>query len=245
MPKAERQVPLHLQISGHYNRKILDGEIKSGERLPSMRAIQAEWEVGLPTAQRAIDYLKTEGLVRTGPDGTFVNGHRVKYGPQQRARAVRYSAAERVEMRAAGMASAPAYIAPILNLLEAKPGLWPVLRREWVTYEDGDAPFMLSVTWCRPEASDVVPELLELAPLPDPAGAAKMIADRTGLDEPKGEYSVESRPPKDDGREGPLLRLPAGDWVLAVVATLTSGGDVIEYREEVIHGERVIGFEEP
>ena len=148
-------------------------------------------------------------------------------------------------LRAAGMASAPAYIAPILNLLEAKPGLWPVLRREWVTYEDGDAPFMLSVTWCRPEASDVVPELLELAPLPDPAGAAKMIADRTGLDEPKGEYSVESRPPKDDGREGPLLRLPAGDWVLAVVATLTSGGDVIEYREEVIHGERVIGFEEP
>ena len=64
MPKAQRNEPLHLQIAGHYKRKILDGEIGSGQQLPSVREIRDQWEVGQQTAQRAIEHLKTEGLVR-------------------------------------------------------------------------------------------------------------------------------------------------------------------------------------
>lgn len=240
MPRAQRQEPLHLQISSHYKRKILDGEIRSGERLPSMRAIQAEWGVGLPTAQRAIDHLKTEGLVRTGPEGTFVNGHRAKHGPQQRMRAAGFPAAERVEMLAAEMINAPVYVVPILDPLEVKPGFYPVIRREWVTYEDGDVPFMLSVSWCRAEDSTAVPELLELAPLPDPGGAAKLIAERTGRKVTWGRSGREARPVRDDGREAPLLRLPAGAHVLAEVYQWASGDDVLEYGEYILIEGRVI-----
>jgi DNA-binding GntR family transcriptional regulator len=234
MPEIERRVPQHLQVAGYYKRQILDGEIRSGDRIPSVRDIMAQWKVSHQTAQRAIEYLsKVEGLVRTGPDGTFVNGHRVKYGPQQRARAKHFPATEREEVLAAGMAEAPPYIVPILGLLEAWPGFFPVLRREWVTYENGDIPFLLTVSWCMPESASAVPELLDRSRLPDPAGAASLIAARTGREEPVGRFAFEPRPPKDDGREIPLLRLPPGDWVGAVVSTWTSGEAVIEYREEV------------
>ena len=87
MPEIERREPQHLQIASYYKRQILDGEIGSGDRLPSVRAIAAEWHVSHGIAQRAVEHLKTEGLVRTGADGTFANGHRAKYGPQQRMRA--------------------------------------------------------------------------------------------------------------------------------------------------------------
>jgi len=241
MPRAERQVPLHLQISSHYKRKILDGEIRSGDRLPSLRAITVEWGVGLPTAQRAIDYLRTEGLVRTGPEGTFANGHRAKYGPQQRMRAAVAPAGEQVEMRYAGLAEAPAYVVPVLGLLEVKPRFWPVIRREWVIREDDGRPYMLAVSWSAPEVAESAPELLALAPLAVPE--AKLIAERTGREVTWGHCGREARQVKDDGREGPLLHLPPDACVLAEVYTWGSGEDVLEYGEYVVIPDRVIESE--
>ena len=240
MPRAERSEPLHLQIASHYKRKILDGEIRSGQQLPSVREISAEWDVGHQTAQRAILHLKTEGLVRTGPDGTFANGHRAKYGPQQRLRAATFPSAERAEVTAAGLVAAPAYIAPILGLLEVKPGFWPVIRREWVTYEGGDAPFMLSVSWFSPEYADAVPELLDPGTPLDSGHGAKLITARTGRPVTGGRASREARRVKDDGREGPLLRLAPGAPVLAEVYQWWSGDDVLEYGEYVLPEGRVI-----
>ena len=240
MPRAQRQEPLHLQISGHYKRMILDGEIRSGERLPSLRTITAEWGVGLPTAQRAIDHLKTEGLVRTSPEGTFANGHRTKYGPQQRMRMAAFPAAERIEARAAELVSAPAYVVPILDPLEAMAGFWPVVRREWVIYEDGDVPYVLWVSWSPAEAAEAVPELLDMQAQLDPGGVAKLISERTGRPITWGHSSREARPVKDDGREGPLLRLPGGAHVLAEVYQWASGDDVLEYGEFIVPEGRVI-----
>ena len=240
MPEIERREPQHLQIASYYKRQILDGEIRSGDQLPSVRAIGAEWHVAHGIAQRAVEHLKTEGLVRTGPDGTFANGHRAKYGPQQRLRAANFPAAERVEILTAGMIEAPAYVVPILGLLEVKPGFYPVIRREWLTYEDGDSPFMLSASWCPAEVARSVPELMALAPLPDPGGAAKLIAERTGRPITWGRTGREARQIKDDGREGPLLGLPADARVLAEVYQWASGDDVLEYGEYVLIEGRVI-----
>lgn len=73
MPKAERHDPLHEQIAAHYKAGILAGRTRTGDRLPSVREIAGEWEVGQETAQRAIGLLKDAGLVRTVPGhGTFV-----------------------------------------------------------------------------------------------------------------------------------------------------------------------------
>ena len=91
------------------------------------------------------------------------------------------------------MIAAPAYVAPILGLFEVKPGFWPVIRREWVIYEDGDVPVMLWTSWFPPEVADAVPELLRKAPLPD---AAKLIAERTGRPVTWGRSGREARPVK-------------------------------------------------
>ena len=240
MPRAKRQEPLHLQIAGHYKRMILDGEIQSGDRLPSVREITREWDVGQNTAQRALEHLKTEGMIRTGPDGTFANGKRTKYGPQQRMRMAGFPSAERIEILSAELVSAPAYIVPILDPLEAMPGFWPVVRREWVLYEAGGVPYVLWVSWCPAEAAEVVPELLRKAPLPAPGNEARLIAERTGRPVTWGHSGREARPVKDDGREGPLLGLPAGAYVLAEVYQWASGDDVLEYGEYVVIEGRVI-----
>lgn len=241
-PKAQRTEPLHLQIASHYKAGILDGRTKDADRLPSVRDIADEWEVGQQTAARAIEHLKTEGLVRTTPQGTFAVTGRAKHGPQQRLLATEYPAAERVHVLSAGLVAAPDYVVPILGerVLEAKPGFWPVIRREWVTYEPGDVPFMLSVSWCRPEAAGPVPELLDEVPLPDPGGVAKLIAVRTGRTLTWGRCGWESRWPLDDGREMPLLGLRGLLPVLAQVTQWASGDDVLEYREDVLRAGKVI-----
>ena len=239
MPQIQRREPQHLQIAGYIKRQIITGELPSKSQLPSVRAIAAEWDVSHGIAQRAIEHLKTEGLVHTSAKGTFVDGHRAKYGPQQRIRAMAFPRAERVEMLGAGLVEAPGYVVPILGLQPGADGVTHVIRREWVTYEDGDVPFMLSVAWCAPEAAAVVPELLDLWPL-DLGAAAKLIASHTGREAPWGRSGREARPIRDDGREGPLLRLPQDAHVYAEVGTWMSGGDVLEYDEFVMLEGRTI-----
>ena len=128
-----------------------------------------------------------------------------------------FPASERVEVRAAEVIPSPEYVIP-LPILE--PGS-DVLRREWVTYEDGDVPFMLSVSWHPPWVANAVPELLALLPPPTPM-AATIIADRTGRDrdELQGYLWFDARQVKADGREGPLLRLPKTALVQAVTYTV-------------------------
>jgi len=240
MPKAVRNEPLHLQIAGHYKRLIQTGQIASGDRLPSVREVRDDWEVGHQTAQRALLHLQTEGLVRSGPNGTFANGKRTKYGPQQRMRFAGFPSAERIEILSAGLVSAPAYILPILDPIEAMTGFWPVVRREWVLYEAGGVPYVLWVSWCPAEAAEAAPELLRPEPLPDPGNEARLIAERTGKTITWGHSARESRLIKDDGREGPLLHLPPGSCVLAEVYQWASGDEILEYGEYVVIGNRVI-----
>jgi DNA-binding transcriptional regulator YhcF (GntR family) len=60
------------QIAKIYRDKIRSGELKSGDRLPSIRSITQEYEVAGTTAQKVIEALRDEGLVVTSPMGTFV-----------------------------------------------------------------------------------------------------------------------------------------------------------------------------
>lgn len=241
MPRAQRQDPLHLQISGHFKREILEGRLHPGDRLPPIRSVSEEWGVGQNTAQRAFEQLRTDGLVRTTSEGTFVDGPRNILGPQQRLNLTGFPASEETEMLAAEVIPAPAYIIPILGLPDSLPsGTVIVIRREWVTRQPDGTPVMLSVSWTPPWVGPLVPELLELAPLPDPRGAAQMIADRTRRDVEWGKAGFECRPARDDGRELVHLRLQPGASVLAGVYLWASGDDVLEYGEYVLPPGRVI-----
>jgi DNA-binding transcriptional regulator YhcF (GntR family) len=243
VPRAQRQQPLWKQIADDLKGRIARGELSSGDRLPSIRELREEWGVSQGVAQQAVNHLHlAERLVRTDATGTYVDSTRAVISPQARMALTAAPASEVVTVTAAELTAVPDYIRTTLNL-----PAWTaqvIRREEVVTLADG-TPHMLSVTWCNPEALGAVPELLHAEPLPDPRGAAHLIADRTGRDPAalSGGISLECRLAKDDDRELPALGLEPGAYVLAGVNGWRDGEDVLAYTEWVLPPGRVIEAE--
>ncbi|MEV0414281.1 TetR/AcrR family transcriptional regulator C-terminal domain-containing protein [Streptomyces sp. NPDC050448] len=67
--------PPYLRIVAAIRRRIADGELAPGDRVPSTRQIAGEWGVALATATKALTALRLEGLVEARPRiGTVVAG---------------------------------------------------------------------------------------------------------------------------------------------------------------------------
>lgn len=65
--------PLYLQLAGLLRSQIESGEIEAGSMLPSLRRLTEEHQVSRMTAERAVEILRTEGLVRGIPGkGVYV-----------------------------------------------------------------------------------------------------------------------------------------------------------------------------
>jgi GntR family transcriptional regulator len=235
-PRAQRQEPLHQQIAKYLTQQILDGELSPGQRVPPVRDLARDWGVSQPTAQHAVELLRSARLVETSNQGTVVAPPRNTPGPQQMVTAARFPAGQSVDMRAAEMIPAPAYIRPVLGMGTAESG---VIRREWVTYDE-TGPARLSVAWVPGIYAGIVPELYRREPLPDPRGEAYLVAERAGLEINWGEEAREARPVLDDGREGPLLSLGPDAHVLAETFKLGSGELVLGYTEFIVRENRVI-----
>ncbi len=239
MPRAQRQQPLWQQIAVHYKEKILRGELRQGDRLPSIRAIRDEWDVSQSTAQQAVEHLHlAERLVRTDAGGTYVDVPRAVLSPQQRMRLNEDPSSQVVTVTAAEVIPAPPYIRPMFGL--AATGT--VIRREEVTRLADGSPDRLSVTWLHPRFAELVPELLRAEPLPYPKGAGPLIAKRAEIDPDTltGGIAFECREAKQDGRELPALGLEPGAYVLAGVSGWRAGDDLLEYTEFVLPPNRVI-----
>jgi GntR family transcriptional regulator len=68
--------PLYLQIIEQVRKEIMDGEIVSGQPLPSIRALAADLSVSVITTKRAYDELEKEGLIEMIPGrGCFAAGN--------------------------------------------------------------------------------------------------------------------------------------------------------------------------
>jgi DNA-binding transcriptional regulator YhcF (GntR family) len=57
--------PPYQRIVAELRRRIAEGQLKPGDRLPSTRALAAEWGVALATAARALTELRQAGVVRS------------------------------------------------------------------------------------------------------------------------------------------------------------------------------------
>jgi DNA-binding transcriptional regulator YhcF (GntR family) len=67
--------PPYLRIVAAIRRRIAEGELAPGNRVPSTRQIAGEWGVALATATKALTTLRLEGLVEARPrSGTVVAG---------------------------------------------------------------------------------------------------------------------------------------------------------------------------
>ena len=65
--------PIYEQITDQIKAQIMDGRLKAGDPLPSMRALAADLRVSLITTKRAYNDLEAEGFVQTvAGKGSFV-----------------------------------------------------------------------------------------------------------------------------------------------------------------------------
>lgn len=66
---------MYRQLAARLRARIADGEFPPGRRIPSLRDLEAEYQVAPMTVRKAVGLLVDEGLVITKPGrGTFVAG---------------------------------------------------------------------------------------------------------------------------------------------------------------------------
>jgi GntR family transcriptional regulator len=162
MPEIQQSLPKYLQIARHIRDRILRGDLRPGDDVPSERQIVAEWGVSRPTATKALEVLRVDGLVdaRQG-SGTYVlqqdqitRRARDRYQRAEETGRI-YPPNERAEIVAAETTTAPDHVALALGL---EPGA-TVLRRQRVTHRD-DRPVELSTSWYAATLADRAPRLL-------------------------------------------------------------------------------------
>jgi GntR family transcriptional regulator len=74
-PASAGPAYLYAVMADHLAARIAAGDLPAGSRLPAERDLAAEYGVALGTARRAVEELRTRGLVVTLPaKGTFVTG---------------------------------------------------------------------------------------------------------------------------------------------------------------------------
>ena len=61
------QSPIYAQITSQIKEKILSGELKTGEALPSIRLLAKELRISVITTKRAYEELEREGFIYTVP----------------------------------------------------------------------------------------------------------------------------------------------------------------------------------
>ncbi len=65
--------PIYLQITKQIKKLIMQGELSSGEALPSIRGLAKELQISVITTKRAYEELEKEGFIETiAGKGSFV-----------------------------------------------------------------------------------------------------------------------------------------------------------------------------
>jgi DNA-binding GntR family transcriptional regulator len=236
-PRLEHREPLYLQLVRHFQDKIESGAWADGHRLPPVREVASEFDVGTTTASKALRHLQAGGFVTTTNQGTFVSwGNTSTYTPRNRLRAMRgkagriYPPSERAEIVSAEVVRAPDRVAEAMLLdLGAE-----VIRRERVTLH-ADQPVTYSISWLPGELAEQVPALVSTDRIP--GGTVKAVEAATGRKVTHDTYRECAR--RATPTEATRLQVQAGDPVLAgenVWFNLTEGadGEVLEFGEYVV-----------
>ena len=122
MPEIQKVLPKYLQIAGHIRDQIVRGDLRPGDEVPSERELAASWTVARPTAARALESLRVQGLVESRQgSGTYVRSRdsvpraRERY---ERARdlGTMYGAAESVEFVATEIVAGPDHVVEALQV---------------------------------------------------------------------------------------------------------------------------------
>jgi GntR family transcriptional regulator len=230
-----------MQVAERIRRRILDGYLAEGVKLPSQRDLAQQEGVAIATLGRALDHLQVEGYITTSRRGTFVaNAPSVTSSAYDRTSRVMRSGSilgdgESMLVTSAELIVPPVYVADLFGL---DPGD-QVVRRQWHTGK-GPQRLMLAVTWYPASFAAVVPDLLSTASSKG-AGLLARIEQATGRRVQAGRDDMHGR--DADAREAGFLGLRIGSPVLAGAHRLWDDQGVIEYGEWCLPHRLVIGYE--
>ncbi|RUT33626.1 GntR family transcriptional regulator [Paenibacillus zeisoli] len=84
MDEFNASKPIYLQLADRIHRQIVSGELKAGEKLPSIRDMGIKYSMNPNTVQRAYSELERGGILeaRRG-QGTFVSEQRDRLAQQR------------------------------------------------------------------------------------------------------------------------------------------------------------------
>lgn len=81
--------PIYEQITQQIKDQILQGELKAGDALPSMRMLAKELRISLITTKRAYEELERDGFIETVPGkGCFVSEKNTEFLREEQLRQV-------------------------------------------------------------------------------------------------------------------------------------------------------------
>jgi DNA-binding GntR family transcriptional regulator len=162
MPQLQEAPAKYLQIAGYLRDQIIRGDIPPGAEVPSERQIAQEWNVSRPTATRALQTLRYQGLVESRQGaGTYVRDVQMHRRAAQRYhryrdRGAQYAADETVEITAAEITSAPEHIASGLGVKPSE----PVMIRRRIISRVGVGPVEIATSWWPAALAELAPRLL-------------------------------------------------------------------------------------
>lgn len=181
MPQLEESPAKYLQIANYLREAIISGDLPPGTELPSERQIAQVWQVSRPTATRAFQSLRQQGLVESRQGaGTYVRDIRLHRRAAQRyhryrERGAQYAPDEHLEITAAEITSAPDYVVLGLGL---QPSEAAMVRRR-VIGRAGVGPIEIATSWWPATLADVAPRLLERTTLGG-IGSVRYVESVTG-----------------------------------------------------------------
>lgn len=257
--------PRYRLIMDRYKEKIFTGELKAGDRMPTVRALAETWKVSHATATKALRELCREGYAYVRGNATYVRERGqaevtiripIHGGLRRKKAGLPPSYPGLSEVAEAGIVPAPDYVSDVMGLDRDT----PVLRREVVLRiktkpagtprpQPGDAvrAYCLYVSWHPAEFAVAVPGILTTgtddatSPTVYTTVAGQLAEDALGRTPRIGLDSFHGR--TADEREARLLGIAEGDPVMARILTWDDEDGVTEYMECVYPLGVVVSFE--
>ncbi|MEU6852769.1 GntR family transcriptional regulator [Actinacidiphila alni] len=229
-------LPPYQRIAAQIKGQIDRGELRPGDRIPSVRDIIRDEGVSVATATRVAAVLRAEGYAETiSGIGTVARmPSKITTGPDrlqlQRTTGSGFRPGERVEIVSAGMVPASAEVA---DALEVEEGSSVVQRRR--RYLDDEGVIALSTSWLPAELGEAAPELTSTGPLPKMTFG--LIEDRTGRRAVKRRDVVSIRPVPEDVAKH--LAVEIGSLALSMANTYwDQHGQVTEFARDFMGSGR-------
>ncbi|MFF5292605.1 GntR family transcriptional regulator [Paractinoplanes globisporus] len=234
MPEIKVVLPKYLQIAADLRDRILRGDLAPGAEVDSERKIAADWKVARPTATKALEALRREGLIESrqgsGTRVRDVRAHRraAHRYHRYRAQGAQYAPDESMEILRTGIVAAPDHVAEALGLEQPAEAM---TRRRLISRVNL-GPAEIATSWWPASLADNAPRLLEPVSLGG-IGSVRYVESVTGRIASYAKDRVAARLATSD--EADLLGLPASGAAVLVYRHSVFGTDdqIIEYAESV------------